>query len=122
MRKELSISHTEQSCATPQIDDAAFTQTLLPANLFLYQREVAKSSFVSELAQGHGVAGQVPERVQGWGGLMPWPSEAGSIEEHKGIQWRECPFVSEQHARLALMRRLFVVGLSTSSGLVDSLT
>lgn len=55
---------------------------------------------------------------------MPWcwPLQAGRIEDHKGVQWRECRFVSEQHARLALMRQLFVVGLSTSSGLVDSLT
>lgn len=55
---------------------------------------------------------------------MPWRwlEQAGSIEERKGIQLRECPFVSEQRARLALMRQLFVAGLSTSSGLVDSLT
>lgn len=48
--------------------------------------------------------------------------QVGSNKERKGIQWRECRFVSEQHARLALMRQLFVAGLSTSSGLVDSLT
>jgi len=71
--------------------------------------------------EGRGVAGQGPGRVQG---AMPWswPSRAGSIEERKGIQERECPFVSERRARLALMRQLFVAGLSTSSGLVDSLT
>lgn len=72
-------------------------------------------------AEGRGVAGRAPGRVQG---AMPWrwPSQAGSIEEREGIQQRECPFVSEQRARLALMRQLFVAGLSTSSGLVDSLT
>lgn len=72
-------------------------------------------------AEGRGAAGRAPGHVQG---AMPWrwPSQAGSIEERKGIQYRECPFVSEQHARLALMRQLFVAGLSTSSGLVDSLT
>ncbi|MEQ2178452.1 hypothetical protein GOODEAATRI_014090 [Goodea atripinnis] len=79
------------------------------------------SSLLSQ-PQGCGVAGQVPESMQE--GSMPWrwPSQAGSIEERKGIQWRECRFVSEQNARLALMRQLFVAGLSTSSGLVDSLT
>lgn len=75
----------------------------------------------ASLAEGRGVAGWRPGRVQG---ALPrrWPSQAGSIEEGEGIQQPECPFVSEQCARLALMRQLFVAGLSTSSGLVDSLT
>lgn len=61
---------------------------------------------------------------EGGGGALPWrwPSRAGSIEECEGIQRRECAFVCEPCARLALMRQLFVAGLSTSSGLVDSLT
>lgn len=57
-------------------------------------------------------------------GAMPrrWPSRVGSIEQRGGFQRGECPFVCEPCARLALMRQLFVAGLSTSSGLVDSLT
>lgn len=72
-------------------------------------------------AEGRGVTGWAPGRVQG---TLPWRwhLQAGSIVERKGIQKLECPFVSEQRARLALMRQLFVAGLSTSSGLVDSLT
>lgn len=71
------------------------------------------------------MAGLAPGRVQG-GWPLPWRwhwrAGSSSIVEREGIQQRECAFVSEQRARLALMRQLFVAGLSTSSGLVDSLT
>lgn len=95
----------------------AFAQQLVKSSFTLTLHTVSPAS----QAEGCGVAGQAPGRVQG---VLPWrwPSQAGSIEERKGIQERECPFVSEQRARLALMRQLFVAGLSTSSGLVHSLT
>lgn len=44
-----------------------------------------QSASPASQAEGRGVAGQAPGRVQG---AMPWrwPSQAGSIEERKGIQ------------------------------------
>lgn len=71
------------------------------------------------------MAGQEPGRVQGGGGGAchgVGPGGLAALRSVKAFRERECPFVSEQRARLALMRQLFVAGLSTSSGLVDSLT
>ncbi|KAM7390514.1 hypothetical protein PAMA_008596 [Pampus argenteus] len=75
--------------STPEDSKGQNTGTaVVPVGMDTYPYEEWKERYGSLLvqpAEGRGVAGQVPGRVQG---AMPWrwPSQAGSIEERKGIQ------------------------------------